>query len=156
MSVNFSVTRQGRQRDTPRVNRFSRFDKIPQHGRIRLKMPFVLRDVAHFVRFGQHSPDRGRKPKGVRQGLEHQVAAVGAITMPAECYQREGVCRVIGQVEPARQCQSLIAGVPQPFGAGLQQPLDLARGAGLDNQLSDAREIRQFSAFLRQGFPPYQ
>src|SRR3989344_2225094 len=117
-------------------------------------MPFVLRDVAHLVRLGPHPPCRRGQPEGVRQRLKYEIAAVRTVTVPAQRREREGRCRVVRQVEPAGQREALVAGIRQTFVPGGQQPLDLARRAGLDCQLADAGEIREFPGFLRQGLPP--
>ena len=78
-------------------------------------MSFVLRDVAHLVRLGEHPPRRRGQSEGVRQGLKHQVAVVRAVAVPAQRRQRKGVGRVVRQIESARQRQTLIARIGQPL-----------------------------------------
>jgi hypothetical protein len=45
----------------------------------------------------------------LRQRLEHDVALAGAVTVPAQCGQAQGVCGVVSQVEPAFQGERCVA-----------------------------------------------
>ena len=117
--------RQSRQRRDRIPNCFSGLDEIPQHCRVGVEMPFVFRDVAHLVRLGQHPPNSSGHSQRVRQRLNHQIAAVGAIAVPAQCRQRKSMCRVVSQIKPARKREIAVLRIRQTFAPGIQKASDL-------------------------------
>ena len=64
--------------------------------------------------------------------------------------------RVVGKIESARQRETLVSCIREPFTPGSEQTGDLAARAGLNCKLADAGEIREFFGFLRQGLLPYR
>src|SRR4029079_14361447 len=78
-----------------------RADEIRNDPFIDIELADVLARIAQVVGFREHAPDFGTQSKRVRQYLEHDVAVVRAVSVPAQGRKAHRMGGVIREVESA-------------------------------------------------------
>ena len=65
----------------------ARIDQVGNQALVDVQIAFVLSAIAELMTPGEHSPDLGADPEGVREYLEHDVSVRGAIARAAQCHE---------------------------------------------------------------------
>lgn len=129
-------------------------DQFNDKSFVHLEVSFVFAEISALMAKVQNSPLGALDRQSVRKTLEYQVAILRPVSVPAQRREREGVGRVVREVEAALERVRRVFRVVEPDPPVVQQPVKLRLCRGLRFQLSDLRQVCQVlraHAVLRSG-----